>query len=140
MGVVTKIAQKATGFLTNCSYKDLAILGVIALIPILAVILLIVKKTSCKHRKMDYYPIDDRRQTKHPKRIRTKTRTVDTYYMPRKRRVFYVKTKAPKKRRVKTKVVYTRADRSTMLATGLFGLGLGVMAHRAILEDLKKLH
>lgn len=140
MGVITKIMQKVTGFLAACSYTDLAILGVIVLIPVLAIILLIVKKTSRKHRKMDRYPIDNRWQTKRPKRVRAKTRTVEAYYMPRKRRVFYVKTKAPKKRRIKTKVVYARADRSTMLATGLFGLGLGVMAHRAILEDSKKLH
>jgi len=57
----------------------------------------------------------------------------ENYYRPRKRRVRYIKTKAPKKSKVQQ--VYVPADRSAMLATGIFGVSLGIMAHRAIMEE-----
>ena len=66
----------------------------------------------------------------------------EKYYLPRKRRVIYVKTKAPKtvQKPVQTvQQVYGPVDQAAMLATGIFGVGVGMMAQTAIENEKKKL-
>ncbi len=138
MGTVNKIIEKAGSFLASCSYMDLAILGVIVLIPVLAIILVIATKASRKRRGDRLYV--DRRASR-PVRRRKKSRYEDTYYLPRKHRVRYIKTMKPRgRRRVKVQRVYGPADQSTLLATGLFGVGLGVMAYKAVIEEKKNFY
>ena len=138
MSIVNNIIGKVGSFLASCSYMDLAILGVIVLIPVLAIILAIAAKASRKRRGNQLYV--DRRGSR-PVRRRKKNRYEDTYYLPRKHRVRYIKTMKPRgRRRVKVQRVYGPADQSTMIATGLFGVGLGVMAYKAVMEEKKNFY
>ncbi len=135
MSIVNKMIEKAGSFLASCSYMDLAILGVIVLIPVLTIILAIAAKAS-RRRRGDRLYVD--RRASRPVRRRKKNRYEDTYYLPRKHRVRYIKTMKPRgRRRVEIQRVYCPADQSTMIATGLFGVGLGVMAYRAVMEEKK---
>ena len=126
--MVMPIVAKVSSFLASCSYTDLVILGVIALIPVLAIILAIASSKS-RRRKNSYY-VDGGAS-------RRLSRYERNYYRPRKRRVIYIKTKAPKvlKQRAKQKKVYCKMDQSTLMATGLFGMGLGMMIHKAAAEE-----
>lgn len=136
MGVVTKITQKVSGFLSTCTPIDLVILGVIVLIPVLAIILAIASRRARKRGYGNLYVGKTRY-----KHTRKKNRGYDDYYLPRKHRVRYIKTKAPKaRRRVKVEHVYGKADQATILATGIFGVGLGMMAHRALLEEKRRMY
>ena len=136
MGVVTKIMQKVSSFLSTCSPLDLVILGVIVLIPVLAIILAIASRRARKRGYGNLYVGKTRY-----KRRRQKKSGYDDYYLPRKHRVRYVKTKAPKaRRRVKVEHVYGKPDQATILATGIFGVGVGVMLHRAVLEEKRRIY
>lgn len=130
--------SKVSGFLASCSKAELVILGAIVLIPVLAIILAIANRKTRRRRQNSYYV--DRRASR-PRR-RRKNRHEDDYYLPRKHRVRYVKTMAPKvrKQRAKTKTLYCKLDQSTLLATGIFGVGLGMMIQKAALEEKKKLY
>ncbi len=69
--------------------------------------------------------------------IRQKRR--EDYYKPRKRRVLYVKTMAPKvKKKVEVRHVYTTNDQATMMATGIVGMGIGAMTYSALMNNKKK--
>jgi hypothetical protein len=138
VSIVNKIIGKVGSFLAGCSYMDLAILGVIVLIPVLAIILAIATGASRK-RRVDRLYVD--RRASRPVRRRKKNRYEDTYYLPRKHRVRYIKTMKPRGRKqVKVQRVYGEADQSAMLATGLFGVGLGVMAYKAAIEEKRKFY
>ena len=132
------LLQKAKDFLVSCSYPDLVIMGVIVLIPVLAIILAIASKKSRRRSRRQNVVYVER-----PVRMSRRERN---YYKPRKRRVRYIKTKASKvfKRRAKQlakqKTVYCKLDQSTLLATGLFGVGLWMMAHKAALDEKKNLY
>ncbi len=140
VSIVNKIIGKLASFLSSCSYTDLAILGVIVLIPVLAIILAIATAASRRRNGRDRLYVD-RRASRRAARKRKKSRYEDTYYLPRKHRVRYVKTMKPRgRKRVKVQRVYMKADQSTMLATGLFGVGLGVMAYRAAMEEKKRFY
>ena len=123
------ILQKAKDFLASCSPTDLVILSVIVLIPILAIILAVVGKKNRRRRKNVVYvdrPVCCRRR--------------DMYYRPRKRRVRYIKTYASKavKELANQKKLYCKLDQSTLMATGLFGLGLGMMIHKSSVQDNRR--
>lgn len=134
MGVVTKILQKVSSFLSACSPLDLVIMGVIVLIPVLAIILAIASRRA---RKRGYGSLH---VGKRYRQRRKKKSGYDDYYLPRKHRVRYVKTKAPKARkRVKTEYVYCKPDQARMLATGIFGVGLGMMLHRSVLDEKRRM-
>ena len=135
MGVLTTITQKISSFLSSCSPLDLVILGVIVLIPVLAVILAIASRASRK-RGYDNLYVDRPKSRQRKRKKRKKSNGGDDYYLPREHRVRYIKTMAPKARkRVKVERVYGKADQATILATGIFGVGLGVMLHRAAQEE-----
>ena len=135
------LLQRAKDFLASCSYVDFVIMGVIVLIPILAVILAIAsrKNKGGRRRQQNTVYID------RPVYVR-KSRYERNYFKPRKRRVRYIKTNAPKvmkqraKQRAKQKRLYCKMDQTTLLATGLFGASLGMMAHKAALEEKKKFY
>ena len=124
--IMWKAFQKASSFLSGRSYKELAILGVIVLIPVLAIVLLMASKATLKRKykrlRDGYdYPCRSKRRYKRKNRY-------DDYYLPRKHRVRYVKTMSPKVKKDKKPVqkVYTPMDQTTLVATGLLGLSLGM--------------
>ena len=84
----------------------------------------------------------DKRQEKYYQELLQMKRDED-YYKPRERHVLYVKTFKPKdseasKNQVSVKRVYKPADQATIMATGLFGVGIGLIAHRAFQNDKNK--
>ena len=86
----------------------------------------------------------DKRQEKYYQELLQIKRGED-YYKPRERRVFYVKTfkpkdpVVPKEQPVQVQKVYGKADQATIMATGLFGLGLGLIARNVLGNDKKKI-
>ena len=121
--IVWQAYQKVSSFLLRCSYKELAFLGVIVLIPVLAIVFLMASKASLKRK---YNRLRDGYCSCGGRRSRRKNRS-DDYYLPRKRRVIYVKTGAPKMKKTETvQKVYTPMDQTTLVATGLLGLSLGM--------------
>lgn len=130
--IAMPILQKAKDFLASCSYSDYVIMGVIVLIPVLAIILAIAGKKSRRRRNVVY--VD--------RPVRCRCRREANYYRPRKRRVRYIKTYASKalKERANQKKLYCKLDQSTLMATGLFGLGLGMMMRKSAAQDKRDLY
>ena len=119
------VIEKLKAFLATCTYVEFAIMGVIVLIPILAIILAVAgRKARRRRRRQNVVYVD----------APVKSRRVDDYYRPRKRRVRYVKTyaaKAMKKRPAQQTKMYCKMDQATLMATGLFGIGLGMMVQKS---------
>ena len=153
---VKDVARPVVDFFRNTPKDRLWLYGGIAIGVI--VLLWIIGAVAKSRRRRPYIPNsqaairaelrEERRAIRRAQRFEYKCyrrllrqRSKDKYYLPRKRRVRYVKTKKPRLQRpVKVQRVYGKADQSTMLATGIVGVGLGLMAHRAILEETRKFH
>ena len=127
--IALPIYEKVKAFLASCSYTDYVIMGVIVLIPVLAIILAAAGKKSRRRRGQNVVYVD--------RPVRCRSRREMNYYRPRKRRVRYIKTYASKalKARPPQKKLYCKLDQSTLIATGLFGLGLGMMAQKSAMQD-----
>lgn len=150
---VKELAGKAKGFFEGLDKDKWLLYGGIALgVIVLLFIIGAVMKSGRRRRNAFYGTVRAngraerralRRAEKREDRyyralIRQKRR--ENYYKPRKRRVFYVKTKAPKARRqAKVQRVYAAADQSTMMATGIVGMGIGAMAYRTLVEEKRRI-
>ena len=111
-------------FLRNCSATDLLFLGTLILIPFITIVLIIVAIANGKKRKVakaeDAVAVEE---------VAPVEETVET----KEHRVRYITTaKAPEKVKVKVRVKnLCKVDQSLLIATGIFGVGLGMMIHRA---------
>ncbi len=158
IGEVKGYVDKAIEYVKNFPKEDLLLYGGIALGVIVLLIIIRAAVKAGRRPKMPYVMgganmanmmsmrADRRAQRRAERRedryyrelIRLKRR--EDYYKPRKHRVRYVKTMAPKvKKAPKVQRVYAAADQSTMMATGIVGMGLGAMAYSALTGDKKKL-
>jgi thymidylate kinase len=136
--IVWQAYQKVSSFLSSCSYKELAVLGVIVLIPVLAIIFLMASKASLKRK---YKRLRDGYGSYERKRRRRRKNRYDDYYLPRKHRVRYVKTSAPKtKKKESVQKVYTPMDQTTLLAAGVLGLSLGMALHQDSQPRARHIH
>ena len=152
MDKVKELAGKAKGFFEGLDKDKWLLYGGIALGVIVLLIIIRAMMRSGRRRRNAFFDIvrangraerralrraEKREDRYYRELIRQKRR--EDYYKPRKRRVFYVKTKTPKaKRHAKVQRVYAAADQSTMMATGIVGMGIGAMAYRALLQDRRR--
>lgn len=129
--------QKVSGFLTECSPIDLVIVGVIALIPVLAIVLLI---ANASHKKKQVARFNGAHPVKKSQKSKKQTGYVGGGRSGRREfQVRYVHTLAPKetrKHRSNGDHSGRRADGAALLATGVFGVGLGMMIYRAAQEEM----
>ena len=128
------IIERAKTFFATCSYVEYAIMGVIVLIPVLAIILAVAGRKARRRRrsqKIAYAEVA----------APVKSRREDDYYRPRKRRVRYIKTYASKalKERASQKRMYCKMDQATLMATGLLGIGLGMMVQRSATDSRSRM-
>ena len=160
MEFIKTITQKVSDFLANCEALDLVILGVIILIPILAIVFAAASKSYAnqqikragfdldmrgRRRRMaqsrGYRPSGKRRGRR--RGGRRYPMGYPSYSARREFRVHYIEPLAHRNATRKesmagqTPVVKVRSkmDQGTLLATGIFGLGVGLMVHRAAKDD-----
>ena len=160
MDFIKTITQKVSNFLQNCEALDLVILGVIILIPILAIVFAAASKSYAKEQiKRAGFAREmrgrRRRQAQGGSRGGSRWRSggrgrgrapISRYpaYPPRKEfRAHYIEPLAHSRacrredRALNSviKVKSSKTDQAAMLATGIFGVGLGFMIHRAAKDE-----
>ena len=152
MDFIKTITQKVSNFLANCETLDLVILGVILLIPILAIAFVAASKSYCKQEvskvKSIYYHNRSRRfsnarpgsgggrrrkrkggkRHSSPARLEYPRREFQVRYVP----ALEFRDSRPPARVIK---VPKKTDGAAILATGIFGLGLGLMIHRVAKDE-----
>ncbi len=122
---IMEFGRKVIDYFKGLPRENLIVLAAIAAGFVVLIVIGCAMLRARRRRKL-YYGGGCRRRSRRERRA-------DRYYLPRKRRVRYVKTKARKNTKVQR--VYGKADQSTILATGIFGVSLGIMAHRALMDE-----
>ncbi len=119
------IWEKITNALSTWAPMDVLIVATLVLIPLITVVLILVTIANGKKRKK----LKTSEAVEEPIAAST---VVAAPVEKKERRVRHITTNAPQrvKVRVRTKNL-CKVDRSLLVATGIFGVGLGMMIHRA---------
>ena len=115
------IFEKITNALSTWAPTDVLIVATLVLIPLITVVLILVTIANGKKRKQ----LEASGAVEEPVAAATPVEKKEL-------RVRHITTHAPErvKVRVRTKNL-CKVDRSLLLATGIFGVGLGMMIHHA---------
>ena len=118
------IWEKITNALNTWTPMDMLIVATLVLIPLITVVLILLTIANNKKRKR----MKDSGTAEEP----VAATVVAAPVVKRERRVRHITTNAPQRVRVRVRTKnLCKVDRSLLVATGIFGVGLGIMIHRA---------
>ena len=122
--------DKVLEFLRTSSSTELLMLGTLILVPFITIVLLVIAIANGKKRKAA--------KTEEP--VAEVAAPVEEPVETKEHRVRYVTTaKAPEQVKVKVRVKnLCKVDQSLLIATGIFGVGLGMMIHRAADDNCRR--
>lgn len=128
--------EKIADFFANCTPTDWLFLGAIVLIPVISIVLLIVGAVNRKKQKK----LKGKAEETVAEAV---VETADPIVVeePKKRTVRYINTRINPTEQVRVKVRVRnlcKVDRSLLVATGIFGVSLGMAVQRAFGRDCRR--
>ncbi|MBE6633391.1 MAG: hypothetical protein E7620_03490 [Ruminococcaceae bacterium] len=116
--------------LLNFTATDWVLLGALILIPLITIVLVIVAIVNGRKRKVAE-PVAEAA-------VEAPAEAEEKAEEPKPKKIRYITTNAPERTRVRVRVKnLCKVDQSLLVATGIFGVGLGLMIQKAVNDEFR---
>ena len=122
--------------LMNFTATDWLILGALSLVPLIAIMLVLVAIFNGRKRRSKDVPAEETAVA--AVEAPAETEEKEEAEEPKTRKIRYITTNAPERTRVRVRVKnLCKVDQSLLIATGIFGVSLGLMIQKAVDDEFR---